>query len=1137
MWMREMGRAAARLASLKNRRPREGGNGSVTWLRRRVEATTVLSGGPKATLTTLCAALALALVGVSPAQAVVSLRISSARYIPTRQMFRARGRGVANTTVQLSDADSGTQIAAVTVTATNRWTYIATNPTQIPCNLRATANGQSVVKAVGGTRRFPGGCGTGGGGSGGVAAMKHDLVIPLNYELGMHCTGFDFSYCCVLPPYNSILAQVVKTEKTAPKASSADDDAGSTGLMIGRPSMLGADSSDNTVVFDPESGKRYRLLYWHEDERTSAELMTLPAGDCPGCAPTTVGNDPNGHILNTHSEGEKLTYWSSYYDLGKGTIDPTNPQQIQSSGNNFANAVFRHLYIYKDAQGTIPNGTTQDSLQLHFGIDIPIPVDAGPAGHAVSSKFNADGTVKEPHYLTFTGKTGTVVYTDSPVTPYSDFPSPRANVVDIENVPIVLTNPGIWEALGLPLTPFPDGIDLMAPDLTEAAIRPFVRMTVEVVDLNNQPVLNSRGQPQIFFGNAPIDIPNCERCHSNAQANDRADLGGARSDQVLNGQLVDMPTLVAAEYDYWRNTVGLSDWYARVKSAAVSMLGIHDAKHGTGFLKNYDPNSTVQTSFLSRLGRQTVICQDCHADNVIGVLKSKKVYEIPDRDRGFRFTELWGDTTVPGGLGDRLLEPLTEAVHGAHLTHTPGYDGQGRTGACQGCHPAHRSDGQLDSYPITSDGLNAFGPEGGNANGDNRDAAGGCFVGRDVHSNPLRYGDGGAIPAEIPAGHLQLNAVGQWLQANVAQTGGKDKGIWCTNCHTQIQRELYKADHLTSALAPAPGDTARDAADLTNLAAQLNAANNTTFTQQDLMNMLDPGQMGVGTTPRTADLTRLPWASSASRTTGNIASVSVSATIAHGPDVDGDYNVAIEGLDPNVVPATDLKGNPAPSDTTLVPYDAADDGRDYWLSVGAPKCADCHRPPFVESLGGVNKAFAMQLGLASPADLQTTDSGAFPISQPFKYSNFRYSKGHQGITCQGCHESTHGLYPVTPPGFVGPRAVDETTWQQAGLLNNDSSHGPVKCASCHETNPNGTVLGTTRILYQGRPIDSDLQTAIAWAHTFTAGHSLIDTTCVRCHGSPAGVDCGVLQEHLAAGRIETRHAIAVSNELGLGCVF
>ena len=27
----------------------------------------------------------------------------------------------------------------------------------------------------------------------------------------MHCVGFDISYCCVIPPYNSIQAQAVKT--------------------------------------------------------------------------------------------------------------------------------------------------------------------------------------------------------------------------------------------------------------------------------------------------------------------------------------------------------------------------------------------------------------------------------------------------------------------------------------------------------------------------------------------------------------------------------------------------------------------------------------------------------------------------------------------------------------------------------------------------------------------------------------------------------------------------------------------------------------------------------------------------------------------------------------------------------------
>ena len=48
-------------------------------------------------------------------------------------------------------------------------------------------------------------------------APQTDFKIMMNYELGMHCTGFEFAYCCVLPAYNSILAQVVKPNQSAPQ--------------------------------------------------------------------------------------------------------------------------------------------------------------------------------------------------------------------------------------------------------------------------------------------------------------------------------------------------------------------------------------------------------------------------------------------------------------------------------------------------------------------------------------------------------------------------------------------------------------------------------------------------------------------------------------------------------------------------------------------------------------------------------------------------------------------------------------------------------------------------------------------------------------------------------------------------------
>ena len=63
---------------------------------------------------------------------------------------------------------------------------------------------------------------------------KNDYNIAINYELGMHCTGFDFSYCCVLPPYNSVQSQVIKT---------ADG-------PYALPQLLGAAEDDEKVLVD-----------------------------------------------------------------------------------------------------------------------------------------------------------------------------------------------------------------------------------------------------------------------------------------------------------------------------------------------------------------------------------------------------------------------------------------------------------------------------------------------------------------------------------------------------------------------------------------------------------------------------------------------------------------------------------------------------------------------------------------------------------------------------------------------------------------------------------------------------------------------------------------------------------------------
>ncbi len=730
-----------------------------------------------------------------------------------------------------------------------------------------------------------------------------DYLILINYELGMHCTGFDFSYCCVLPPYNSILAQVVKTERQGKQ-----------------PQLLGADPEDPTVLVDGD--RRFKLAYTHED--------------------------PEG-IPNTYSYIKKLVYWNVAY-----------------RGRTLPDYYFSHLYLYKDLEGSNPEHTTADAKKIHVGLDTRIRHNQGPTGQLVGKG-----------YLRYSGETGTVVYTDSPV---------------MENVPIKLTSPGIWEALGLPLTPFNDLFTALIY-VAEEMVQPYQRSVVTLVDAKTgEPVIDSSGQPVRFFGVNPIDVPNCGRCHGSERAN------GTKYQKYR------------AEYAFWKGIRGSSEWYAQLKAAAISILEIHDDKHGTNFLGKWPAGPTT----YRRLGRDTVMCQGCHADNVIGNLKSRTVGELSPEDIQP------GHPNLPPP--DHLISPLSEAIHKTHLRNAPLADARGLAGSCQLCHPTHRSDRTMDNFPITAGGKNLF------ARGDLRDSKG-CFTSREVHAN-RRPDEAGTETASY------LNDIGGYLLTEVMNQDGKDKGLYCTQCHNRLSRELYKADHLTDAVAQR-GKTLRDR-ELPAIAAALGVSR-----EELIRDYLDPRVPLRGKDTRSG--VYRTWERSG-QTIAPIAKIRLGAD--HKPlltaaDVDGDRSVIIADTDP-------LAATPG----LAVPYDAATHGRDYWLAAGEPHCADCHTPPFVESMGG----------------------GAFPVDQPGKYALMRHSKGHAGITCQGCHESIHGLYPTNPK-------VDITAYQQAAMLNPDGSHGPIKCGACHTVNKNGVPVNHTNIINKKGPYWKDYEKAVELAHT------------------------------------------------------
>lgn len=701
----------------------------------------------------------------------------------------------------------------------------------------------------------------------GPTIPDRDYVILVHYELGMHCTGFDLSYCCVLPPFNSILAQAVRTARNA---------------------------SDLPNLLTPVELKANGWILWYDFEN------------------------------NSYSEGTKLLYWNVPYDVNANGI-------LGEPMDSFANAEWTQLYTYAERPFRAkPDNARQKRV---LGRDVPISLDHGITGSAMAQgalEWTEDGTVL-----------------------YSVLNDGTSEIA----LPLGMRQ--YWEALGLPLTPFYDGTVPFLRGITEEMIRPYQAARVALASFKDSngdgepqlseiaPVRNKDGKELRFVGTDPIDMPSCERCHGTAAANG------------------DEFRLWRREYDFWKDRIpNTSDYFARTKAAAISMFEIHDKRHGTRLLEHYDPND-LTGSMITRLGRTPVKCQQCHGDNVIGVLDSES-------------------STVAGGV--RTPIPLSAAIHRRHLKSKPQPDRFGRSASCQTCHPGHQQSGDLSRLSLGLDGEFR-----GGASGDVREFFGGCFIGRDVHSNPK-------VHSQIRT-RSHLTAVGEWLKSSVMKDG---KGLYCTNCHNLGSRLLYQFDQFDDALEQS-----------------------------------GPAQL-VGPTVRNQDLSTI---------------LSTLRGLEQGRYAD----LGVEDFfDPKVKPVDRV--SLVWTDPPVAPYGSVDDGWDYWLSAGEPHCADCHKPPFVEGIGGTY----------------------FPIDQANRYALMRYSKGHHGVSCQGCHQSTHGLFPVDPDG------PDPTTHRQATALNPGGDPGPLTCAVCHAVDRDGIPPQVTEEMLAAFP-DAEYPTryekAVAYAHS------------------------------------------------------
>ena len=181
--------------------------------------------------------------------------------------------------------------------------------------------------------------------------------------------------------------------------------------------------------------------------------------------------------------------------------------------------------------------------------------------------------------------------------------------------------------------------------------------------------------------------------------------------------------------------------------------------------------------------------------------------------------------------------------------------------------------------------------------------------------------------------------------------------------------------------------------------------------------------------------------------------------------------------------------------------DGTNDGgtRRPWTDM--PRCQSCHTGDAVDNIEGTGYVlndfdrFGNPDGIRLRQAYKTGDLSASAIlasNQRFAENTdnlYRFSKGHGGVFCEGCHGSTHAIWPVTPPS-----ANDNATSTQ--LQGHD---GKVQeCDVCHERDANGDL---SMPLGLNGPHGMHPVGDLRWNHqhrNFVGGKA---RNCTGCHGA------------------------------------
>ncbi len=211
--------------------------------------------------------------------------------------------------------------------------------------------------------------------------------------------------------------------------------------------------------------------------------------------------------------------------------------------------------------------------------------------------------------------------------------------------------------------------------------------------------------------------------------------------------------------------------------------------------------------------------------------------------------------------------------------------------------------------------------------------------------------------------------------------------------------------------------------------------------------------------------------------------------------------------------------------------DGQNDGkaRRPWMDL--PRCQSCHTGDASSHLTLADASLMASDGLRTLVAFQVADAAASPrLASSSRFAEnantlFRFSKGHGGVACEGCHNSTHAIWPnpvelhndnvaaqqlqghagtitecttchgtgTLPLSLGGPHGmhvVADSRWTRGGH-ESQAKQNRQACAACHGTTFRGTVLSRTAAQRD-------------WGSRTVAKGTAVG--CYDCHNGPDGGD-------------------------------